>query len=180
MFRFNRTFRRRRLFGITIRQAYQYYSTNVNDTLFRKSLVRCYSSIDSVVICKVCFELIGCYHLVSSLTLEYVCFTWTWTRLSYSSLDLLNFIFGAYMVYCFILLLIGYTDRGPLVLWCVCSFFHEIWLGVECFWCRSLRVNIIWTSISTLIPFLSQGIGRDSGTKNPRSIWTSVKTSVLF
>ena len=73
MFRFNRTFRRRRLFGITIRQAYQYYSTNVNDTLFRKSLVRYYSSIDSVVNCEVCFELIGCYHLVSSLILEYVC-----------------------------------------------------------------------------------------------------------
>ena len=34
-----------RLFGITLRQAFQYYSTNINDTLFRKSLVRYYSSI---------------------------------------------------------------------------------------------------------------------------------------
>jgi len=63
------------LFGITIRQAYQYYSTNINDTVFRKSLV-------AIIF----------------------------------SLDLLNLVFGAYMVYSFILLLIGYTDRGPLVL----------------------------------------------------------------
>ena len=29
-----------RLFGITLRQAYQYYTTNLSDTVFRKSLVR--------------------------------------------------------------------------------------------------------------------------------------------
>ena len=73
MFRFNGTFRRRRLFGITIRQAYQYYSTNINDILFRKLLVCNHSSIYSVVNFKVCFELIGCFHLVSSHLLEHVC-----------------------------------------------------------------------------------------------------------
>ncbi|KAF8814496.1 hypothetical protein BYT27DRAFT_7249992 [Phlegmacium glaucopus] len=64
------------LFGITLRQAYQYYTTNINDSVFRKSLV--------AIIC---------------------------------SLDLLNLVFGVYMVYSFILLLVGYPDLGPQVLW---------------------------------------------------------------
>lgn len=66
------------LLGITLRQAYQYYTTNRNETIFRRSLV--------AIIC---------------------------------SLDLLNFLFGVYMVYSFILLLVGYTDEGPHVLWSI-------------------------------------------------------------
>jgi len=64
------------LFGITLRQAYQYYTNNINDTLFRKSLV--------AIICL---------------------------------LDSMNFLFGIYMVYSFILLLAGYTDQESHVLW---------------------------------------------------------------
>lgn len=43
----------------------------------------------------------------------------TWTGFSNSTLDLLNLLFGVYMVYSFILLLVGYPDLGPQVLWCV-------------------------------------------------------------
>jgi len=64
------------LFGITLRQAYQYYTTNINDKMFRKSLI--------AIIC---------------------------------SLDFLNFLFGVYMIYSFILQLVGLPDRGPQVLW---------------------------------------------------------------
>jgi hypothetical protein len=64
------------LFGITIRQAYQYYTINVNDSVFRKSLI--------AVICL---------------------------------LDLMNLLFGVYMIYSFILLLVGYTDLGHTVTW---------------------------------------------------------------
>ena len=45
-----------RLFGITLRQAFQYYSTNINDTLFRKSLVRYYSSIYDASVVKSVFR----------------------------------------------------------------------------------------------------------------------------
>ena len=74
MFRFNGTLRLHRLFGITLRQAYQYYTTNINDTVFRKSLVRYNPSIDNTFVVKGVFELLGCYYLVSShgLLLEYV------------------------------------------------------------------------------------------------------------
>jgi len=64
------------LFGITVRQAYQYYTTNVNDSLFRKLLIA-----------GICL------------------------------LDLMNLLFGVYMIYSFILLLVGYTDLGPRVTW---------------------------------------------------------------
>ena len=115
---FNDTFRRHRLFGITLRQAYQYYTTNINDSMFRKSLVRYYSFIYNTSVVKSVFR--NPRLLSSGKQSPLGIWTFTWTRLSYSSLDLLNLLFGVYMVYAFILLLIGYTDQEPHVLWCVC------------------------------------------------------------
>jgi len=90
------------LFGITLRQAYQYYTTNISDSVFRKSLI--------AIIC---------------------------------SLDFLNLLFGVYMVYSFILLLVGFPDRAPQLLWSLkalvvvqavlvvlvqCFYLSQIWL----------------------------------------------------
>jgi hypothetical protein len=64
------------LYGITIRQAYQYYTTYVNDSKLRKSII-------AIVV----------------------------------SLDTLHLVFSMFLVYSFILQLIGYSASAPNVLW---------------------------------------------------------------
>jgi len=64
------------LYGITVRQAYQYYTCYVNDSRLRKTIV--------AVVC---------------------------------SLDTLHLVFAMFLVYSFILQLIGYSASAPNVLW---------------------------------------------------------------
>ena len=116
----------------------------------------------------------------------------TWTRLSCSSLDLLNLLFGVYMVYSFILLLVGYPDLGHQVLWCVGASFIELDSpsNIDCLLpslSRSLKVDI-WTAIPTLILVLClkyprfQALAvvqvRKKSRNHPWSLWTTVKPDV--
>ena len=77
------------------------------------------------------------------------------------------------MVYSLILLLVGYTDRKPHVLWCVCTFFIVTFdsrltvfvVGASGY--KNLNYNFhahTYSVPKTFTFFL--GIGRSAGTKN--------------
>jgi hypothetical protein len=134
------TSRSHRLFGITIRQAYQYYSTNINDTVFRKSLVRYYSIHNTLPLLRVCFELLGWYHLVSSLLLEYV----RLPELNTVILQLARLIESPFWRI-HGLFFYSATDwirrsRTSRTLVRLRFLFREIWLEVGCFCRRSIKV----------------------------------------
>ena len=76
-----------------------------------------YVSTHNIPVAKEVF--LDCYYLVSKLLLKHIYTSALNHSCPYSLLDLLNLLFGVYMVYSFILLLVGYPGSEPRVLWCI-------------------------------------------------------------
>ena len=155
MFRFNGNSRRHRLFGITLRQAYQYYTTNINDTMFRKSLARYYSSIYNTSVVKSVFRTPRLLSFGEQSSLG-IC-TFMWSELDCGYPIALSTYWISFLAYTWFILLFFYWLDIPIE---DLSYFGVFTLFFAKFDSRLtvLVVGVsgykIWTTVFTLILIL--------------------------
>lgn len=109
-----------RLFGITVRQAYQYYTDNPRDSKIRKCIVCGHWKLqaprgDVDASAHILFQFLDCARVVRSIRLT----SFRPPLILCSLLDTLSLVFSMYMVYCLFLQILGDAPAGREVVWCV-------------------------------------------------------------